>query len=1178
MSDLWITASADTEAELAERLLAQARVASAGAWGFLASSVSRDDFENRIALVSQQLDAATEAAVGGNLAHFTATRVALHDSIVGDFEQLYTERQAEIQRVNNRRAAVRAEEAAARKRVAAVNRAFDTATVRKVAAGPDWLHERNNDPYGTPGNHEFWNGVDYEDIGEARIFERDGKWYLHHRRQNYWMTLNSRDEAVQSAGNQGLDMWASRRKASISLTNVGIEGDVGVGTDPSGKRVKFQLSAEDKKALSAVLYSDLSVNFSGVDVEIDDIIAEGTRKVAREEWSKTCERCGQVFTGTDYYNGWPSQDAWHHSLGHGNEDYIKSRQEAIDNGTFETGWAHADCDHAYGICMVGSRRHAAIDDPQSTFTLNPDDEKWIGNFTDDAINENIRFWSSEEGRNAQPYMPGYDAEMLRMFNEELNRRRTGSRRTASPEGWWPLTPSERWPGENALTCPQCGKQTVVISGSNLGSDVVRGTEFTSLECTSCGARDIFPKTRSAYDRTASRRPFGERTAVGSDGYRIKRAGQGEWVDLGDTTFQGAMEEAKSTLLDPAQSSTVLLVHNKFNDSVTVVVADALGNTDSVSSYEQFYGSPYTARRRSAGRTEDGWEDGEGSSASDMEEYYGDPGNGDYDEEWVADVEREVGERARADRREARGPSPARDDDELIDWNKKPKKGEEDLVDWSKQKKKPSKVDEYRDANGQFTNKAASFVGNLRTAAGFDRCPSCGSDDLTDIEPGKSRCDECGWGGTPVTRLSFLRTAAGRFEWTWPGTRKPDQMVVMPVSGIAADERIAQGARSICRFNITTGIGVANWKGSDSKYFMHLSPAMGAEAVTMPPEFIAMAMGVEYKPGDAIGGGVFMANRRTAGSPSDICPQCGAYMHNVVDYGNVLEAECDECGWRGSKRKASRRLAIDYTQSNEMMQSYPGLAEAVLFTSAEVGDFAIDIAFHPALGYSWVVSGLASGNVIAEGMESSLEAAKGAAEAKIPTQVGGQQSMFASRRQAGVADRYQDGDRWISNNGEIGYEKVNGEAKRVKTFKMPTGNYSMDEWRAVQDEIDNFVMKRDATRRTAGGFPFGDGPAKGGEETAPEDKGAGLTLQWTPIEGQEHNESVEATTADGGRVYATLNSEGHYHWGGTDAAGADLGGDDGFSTLAEAQQAAEAAAGGAAPEKPAAPPQATARRR
>ena len=129
-------------------------------------------------------------------------------------------------------------------------------------------------------------------------------------------------------------------------------------------------------------------------------------------------------------------------------------------------------------------------------------------------------------------------------------------------------------------------------------------------------------------------------------------------------------------------------------------------------------------------------------------------------------------------------------------------------------------------------------------------------EFVDNEPGAPHRFYRGPGADIV--IEGAKTAGRRFSWTWPGTRKPDDMVVFPVTGIDADERIAQGSRSIVRFNINTGEGIANWKGSHSKGFMDLHPMMGAQAVTMPPEFIREALGNEYKPGDAIGGGVFVA--------------------------------------------------------------------------------------------------------------------------------------------------------------------------------------------------------------------------------------------------------------------------------------------------------------------------------
>lgn len=55
-----------------------------------------------------------------------------------------------------------------------------------------------------------------------------------------------------------------------------------------------------------------------------------------------------------------------------------------------------------------------------------------------------------------------------------------------------------------------------------------------------------------------------------------------------------------------------------------------------------YDAPYCSERM-------GENYGAGSTASDMEEFYGSPDNGDFDPEWVATVEREVAERSMAER-------------------------------------------------------------------------------------------------------------------------------------------------------------------------------------------------------------------------------------------------------------------------------------------------------------------------------------------------------------------------------------------------------------------------------------------------------------------------------------------------------------------------------------------------
>jgi hypothetical protein len=61
--------------------------------------------------------------------------------------------------------------------------------------------------------------------------------------------------------------------STLSLTRVGIEGPgVGVGTDPNGNRVRFRLTPADEKNLRSVLFSDLAINFTGVDVDESDLL------------------------------------------------------------------------------------------------------------------------------------------------------------------------------------------------------------------------------------------------------------------------------------------------------------------------------------------------------------------------------------------------------------------------------------------------------------------------------------------------------------------------------------------------------------------------------------------------------------------------------------------------------------------------------------------------------------------------------------------------------------------------------------------------------------------------------------------------------------------------------------------------------------------------------------------
>ena len=50
----------------------------------------------------------------------------------------------------------------------------------------------------------------------------------------------------------------------------------------------------------------------------------------------------------------------------------------------------------------------------------------------------------------------------------------------------------------------------------------------------------------------------------------------------------------------------------------------------------------------------------------------------------------------------------------------------------------------------------------------------------------------------------------------------------------------------------TGLGVLNWRGSQSKYFVHLSRLAGAEPYQFPPAFVAQCQEHQIGSGDLIG--------------------------------------------------------------------------------------------------------------------------------------------------------------------------------------------------------------------------------------------------------------------------------------------------------------------------------------
>jgi hypothetical protein len=102
------------------------------------------------------------------------------------------------------------------------------------------------------------------------------------------------------------------------------------------------------------------------------------------------------------------------------------------------------------------------------------------------------------------------------------------------------------------------------------------------------------------------------------------------------------------------------------------------------------------------------------------------------------------------------------------------------------------------------------------------------------------------------------TRVQTFEYKLPGMRKPDNFIVYPRSEDGT--YVVQGSRSILKVSPDSTKGspelsrraVANTKGSNPKYFMHLTKFLGAVDLDLPQEFINHVREFAPASGDLIG--------------------------------------------------------------------------------------------------------------------------------------------------------------------------------------------------------------------------------------------------------------------------------------------------------------------------------------
>lgn len=179
-------------------------------------------------------------------------------------------------------------------------------------------------------------------------------------------------------------------------------------------------------------------------------------------------------------------------------------------------------------------------------------------------------------------------------------RRQADWRSGQPP--WIQTPSANWPGEDALTCPDCGSQNITMSGSSL-KDYGLGRGFQTVECGDCGR-----KTSEHVPYKASRR---------------KTAGLVEWTAENDDSFSGTAEGETTAYVGFDQVNDCWrwsVVHNgSWHEGSGWPDAESAKVNAEAQVAQLLNGQPYIGSRRQADLME-GWEADTDTSMPVPEDY------------------------------------------------------------------------------------------------------------------------------------------------------------------------------------------------------------------------------------------------------------------------------------------------------------------------------------------------------------------------------------------------------------------------------------------------------------------------------------------------------------------------------------------------------------------------------
>lgn len=268
---MWSDASRDTSAEHSERVFALAKVATASVWPFLAAAGSAGEYAQRKALVADRLDAAVHTVVGSL---DPTLRAKVEASLDEDFTLLHTQRTAEALT-----AALQAQ-AAYDPSTGVTHRDYCTKCGEDIEkSGDSYKHKDSRWEKGTrlDADHEIVNGGATTAAKTASTYCPAHGVYVGEGNQE-------QHDHCKTEQRKSKD---SAKTAGKHLNHIGKTSDPNIfaGTDNQGQRVYFYVSDEEAAQLLGILYSDLAANFSGVEVNPQDVamnpdLMKGSSKTA----------------------------------------------------------------------------------------------------------------------------------------------------------------------------------------------------------------------------------------------------------------------------------------------------------------------------------------------------------------------------------------------------------------------------------------------------------------------------------------------------------------------------------------------------------------------------------------------------------------------------------------------------------------------------------------------------------------------------------------------------------------------------------------------------------------------------------------------------------------------------------------------------------------------------------